>query len=570
MFEGEAYHPSRCDPSMYAAVTGDVIQVGDYGLIKRLRAIRVKSGAYSVYCVRKRIHIGRVVGRVVWESFRDPVPTHSKISYIDGNEENAALENLQLCRRKRAAVSGSRSANAKLSSRQVMEIREQARTKSYPDLSREYGVSYSTAKTVVEHRAYRDVPAAPSPLPATREVKDAVQHILCDIGMAAEFAVEFSREMDCDGYTHVSLSEASRRLGMPSHASVYWLKQAISRGVIERIKRQQFRVPGVSGDPESAERLLRCWEDEKKSERSNDQQLIDFEDDSYYSSPRHYCLFASETGRVIFRSDTGEIKRLKPFWSARAANTQIQFSVGGKWRAIVYGKVVYETFRGEVSHSHSVIHIDGDKFNASINNLRHIKSKRELKGYRSRDRQSITDYQREKLLAKLRKHLKRFKSDAICHAILTDVDSDGTHTLSNARKVADYQTALKVYDRLVFKRVVKQLCHRKYQFLNMPLPRPADDDPKKIAEHHDVTRQACECTVENFTRAIELLGRVSLQAVFNGSGVPAGIAEQLARILHSPSVLATLLEKYEASELAMVLKIPLNAAIALEKTGRGD
>lgn len=454
-YDGKVLFPYPGDTSVYAAVTGEVVQVRDDGEVQRLTLrwnAHRQSQRVCIPCGEKIKT--RVLSRLIYESCRGPMPSHSMAVPIDGNVQNVSLDNLKIVR-KRCENLGTRNPIAKLSSREVMEVRSLARSKSANAIGKEYGLKQCSVQNIINNKSYQDCPAQSGPSPATQEIKDALLSILTEIGIHADMAFEFSRTVDADGYVKINMHEINRKLGRSMHTARHYMRYARKAGILNKVGYQRYRARCVRSHPDSLKNLLAYWE---------------------------------------------EIKAEKV----------------------------------------------------------------------------ISDYQRDFILGRVRRSLAAISTEKIRDVLVSKVSKDGTFNASPLSiDIVTKHHRNMLIKTLIADGIIERMNSKTYRFLDLPPRQPVGIDPLSTAKHLESSRKLSESTVADYTRSIELLVRgCSLQAVYQGSGVQAGIAEQLQRVLQMGGLVKTLLDKCsdddKARYLAKTLMIPLPAAQALMIHARND
>lgn len=134
----------------------DGYEVSNYGQIQKIggqprKTHKEKSGHLSVMIRRKRLR----VHHAVLFAFVGPMPDGMECRHLDGNPENNTLENLCWGTRQQNMDDkskhgtqpwGESSVTAKLTSIQVLEIRQRWEKESSRKLASEYGVSHTAIR----------------------------------------------------------------------------------------------------------------------------------------------------------------------------------------------------------------------------------------------------------------------------------------------------------------------------------------------------------------------------------------------------------------------------------------
>ena len=94
------------------------------------------------------------VGRLIWETFHEPLTDQYDISHANGITDDNRLENLIRCPRDNRKVTG------KLTEAQVVELRRLRAEEhwTYLKLGERFGIHHTTASRIVKHLTWKAVP----------------------------------------------------------------------------------------------------------------------------------------------------------------------------------------------------------------------------------------------------------------------------------------------------------------------------------------------------------------------------------------------------------------------------
>lgn len=135
---------------------------------RKLNAVTREKGYLHVHLSRGRSDRAALVHHLVLEAFVGKRPPGMECRHLDGNPQNNRLENLKWgtakenCRDSishgtHAVLFGEDNKMSKLSSQQVVEIRQQRTVKSGVDLAKEYGVSRSLVSSIQNEKLWRHI-----------------------------------------------------------------------------------------------------------------------------------------------------------------------------------------------------------------------------------------------------------------------------------------------------------------------------------------------------------------------------------------------------------------------------
>lgn len=106
--------------------------------------------------------------RLIWLSFRGPIPKGMQVNHKDGNKSNNRLSNFELSTNQQnvehsyrvlgnKAISGPAHPCSKLTEKQVRFIRRKAKVVSQRSLARRFGLSPSSLSSIVLRKTYKNI-----------------------------------------------------------------------------------------------------------------------------------------------------------------------------------------------------------------------------------------------------------------------------------------------------------------------------------------------------------------------------------------------------------------------------